>query len=414
MDIGAYGSWHDNCQTHYERKPPKGAGCMEVFWFLPTHGDGRYLGSGEQARTVNHAYLKQIAQAADELGFVGVLLPTGRSCEDAWVVASTLVPVTTKLKFLVAIRPGIISPTAAARMAATFDRLSDGRLLINVVTGGDPDEAIGDGVFLSHDERYEVTEEFLQVWREAVAGRAISLHGKHIRVENAKVLYPSVQKPHPPLYFGGSSKVAYGLAARQVDVYLTWGEPPQAVEEKISAVRRLAEEQGRSLKFGIRLHVIVRETEQEAWDAANDLIRYVDDDTIARAQKTFARFDSEGQRRMAELHRGGRENLEVSPNLWAGVGLVRGGAGTALVGDPATVTRRMQEYADLGIDTFILSGYPHLEEAYRVADLLFPHLPLSSKSERSVGNITGPFGELVANEHQPRTADATLVPVQQP
>ena len=116
---------------------------------------------------------------------------------------------------------------------------------------------------------------------------------------------------------------------------------------------------------------------------------------------------------MAELHRGGRDKLEVSPNLWAGVGLVRGGAGTALVGDAATVAKRMQEYADLGIETFILSGYPHLEEAYRVADLLFPHLPVSSSSERSVGNVTGPFGELVANEHQPGPTTATLVPAQQ-
>jgi alkanesulfonate monooxygenase len=386
---------------------------MQVFWFLPTHGDGRYLGTSQQARTVNYGYLKQIAQAADQLGFQGVLLPTGRSCEDAWVVASTLVPVTTRLKFLVAIRPGIISPTAAARMAATFDRLSDGRLLINVVTGGDPDEALGDGVFLSHDERYEVTEEFLQIWREAVAGNPISLSGKHLKVENAKVLYPSVQKPHPPLYFGGSSKVAYGLAARQVDVYLTWGEPPQQVAEKIEVVRQLAAEYGRTIKFGIRLHVIVRETEREAWAAANDLIRYVDDETIARAQKTFARFDSEGQRRMAELHRGGREKLEVSPNLWAGVGLVRGGAGTALVGDPATVAQRMQEYSDLGIETFILSGYPHLEEAYRVADLLFPHLLLSTRVEQRAGNVTGPFGELVANEYQPRAEAATPVPAQQ-
>jgi alkanesulfonate monooxygenase len=159
--------------------------------------------------------------------------------------------------------------------------------------------------------------------------------------------------------------------------------------------------------------VIVRETEQEAWAAANDLIRYVDDETISRAQKTFARFDSEGQRRMAELHRGGRKKLEVSPNLWAGVGLVRGGAGTALVGDPATVAKRMQEYADLGIETFILSGYPHLEEAYRVADLLFPHLPVSLRLERSAGNVTGPFGELVANEYQPSATSATPVPVPQ-
>ncbi|MGD0986754.1 MAG: FMNH2-dependent alkanesulfonate monooxygenase [Candidatus Sulfotelmatobacter sp.] len=377
---------------------------MEVFWFLPTHGDGRYLGSAEQARSVSYAYLKQIAQAADELGFHGVLLPTGRSCEDAWVVASTLIPVTTKLKFLVAIRPGIISPTAAARQTATFDRLSNGRLLINVVTGGDPDEALGDGVFLSHDERYEVTDEFLQVWREAVAGRAISLNGKHLRVENARVLYPAVQKPHPPLYFGGSSKVAYDLAARQVDVYLTWGEPPQQVEEKIETVRRLAEKEGRKVRFGIRLHVIVRETEREAWNAADDLIRYLDDETIAKAQKAFSRFDSEGQRRMAQLHGGSRDKLEVSPNLWAGVGLVRGGAGTALVGDSATVAKRMQEYANLGIETFILSGYPHLEEAYRVADLLFPHLPVASKPATPFGNVTGPFGELVANEYTPQRA----------
>jgi alkanesulfonate monooxygenase len=391
----------------------KGAAIMQVFWFLPTHGDGRYLGSAEQARTVSYAYLKQIAQAADELGFQGVLLPTGRSCEDAWVVASTLLPVTTRLKFLVAIRPGVTSPTAAARQAATFDRLSNGRLLINVVTGGDPDEAVGDGVFLSHDERYEVTEEFLQIWREAVAGRAISLSGKHLRVEKAKVLYPAVQKPHPPLYFGGSSKVAYGLAARQVDVYLTWGEPPQQVEEKISAVRKLAAEQGRSVRFGIRLHVIVRETEQQAWAAAEDLIRYLDDETIAKAQKAFSRFDSEGQRRMAQLHSGSRDKLEVSPNLWAGVGLVRGGAGTALVGDPKTVAKRMQEYADLGIETFILSGYPHLEEAYRVADLLFPQLGVNTRERAAFGNVTGPFGELVANEYSPQTSSVQAQTVQQ-
>jgi alkanesulfonate monooxygenase len=359
---------------------------MEVFWFLPTHGDGRYLGTKEQSRNVNYGYLKQIAQAADELGFHGMLLPTGSNCEDAWIVAATLVPVTTRLKFLVAIRPGVTSPTAAARMAATFDRLSGGRLLVNVVTGGDPDEAKGDGVFLSHDERYEVTDEFLQIWREAVAGRAISFQGKHLHVEGARAQYPAVQKPHPPLYFGGSSGVANDLAARLIDVYLTWGEPPQQVAEKIATIRRLAAEQGRSIRFGIRLHIIVRETEQEAWRAADDLIRYVDEEVIAKAQKAFARFDSEGQRRMSRLHTGSREDLIIGPNLWAGVGLVRKGAGTALVGDPATVAKRMLEYADLGIETFILSGFPHLEEAYRVADLLFPRLPVAIRPETPGGN----------------------------
>lgn len=372
---------------------------MDVFWFLPTHGDGRYLGTRKQARHVNHHYLAQIARAADELGFGGVLLPTGRSCEDAWMVAASLIAETERLKFLVAIRPGSISPTASARMAATLDRLSGGRLLINVVTGGDPEEAAGDGVFLAHDERYQVTDEFLTIWRGVLSGETVSFKGKYLHVEGAKVLYPPVQHPYPPLYFGGSSAAAQELAAKQGDLYLTWGEPPASVAEKIADVRRRAAAFGRALRFGIRLHIIVRETAQEAWTAANDLIRHVDDAMVAQAQKTFSRFDSEGQRRMSALHKGSRDRLEVSPNLWAGVGLVRGGAGTALVGDPETVAARMLEYAALGIDTFILSGYPHLEEAYRVADLLFPLLPVSVRQTEAAGSITGPFGELVANEH---------------
>ena len=155
---------------------------------------------------------------------------------------------------------------------------------------------------------------------------------------------------------------------------LTWGEPPAAVAEKIEQVRAKAAKLGRTIRFGIRLHVIVRETNDEAWKAADKLISHLDDETIARAQASLSRFDSVGQQRMAALHGGSRDNLEVSPNLWAGVGLVRGGAGTALVGDGPTVAARVKEYADLGIDTFIFSGYPHLEESYRVAELLFPHL----------------------------------------
>jgi alkanesulfonate monooxygenase len=201
-----------------------------------------------------------------------------------------------------------------------------------------------------------------------------------------------VQKPHPPLYFGGSSKVAIELAARQVDVYLTWGEPPALVAEKIAQVRRRAEELGRNIRFGIRLHIIVRETAQKAWNAANELIQYVDDETVANAQKSLARFDSEGQKRMSALHGGSRDNLEISPNLWAGVGLVRGGAGTALVGDPETVAQRLLEYSDLGIETFILSGYPHLEESYRVAELLFPLLPFANRPVQGDGGVAAIAG----------------------
>ena len=374
---------------------------LNLFWFLPTHGDGHYLGSNDAARPVDHAYLQQIAQAADRLGFTGVLIPTGRSCEDAWLVAASMIPVTQRLKFLVALRPSVTSPTVAARQAATLDRLSNGRALFNLVTGSDPEELAADGVFLNHQERYEASAEFTHIWRRLLEGETVDHEGKHIQVKGAKLLFPPVQQPRPPLYFGGSSDVAQDLAAEQVDLYLTWGEPPHLVKEKIEQVRAKAAAHGRTVRFGIRLHVIVRETNEEAWDAANRLISQLDDETIAKAQAAFARTDSVGQHRMAALHGGKRDNLEISPNLWAGVGLVRGGAGTALVGDGSTVAERINEYAALGIDSFILSGYPHLEEAYRVGELLFPHLDVAIP-QIPQPRLVHERGEVVANDFIPR------------
>ena len=350
---------------------------MNIFWFLPMHGDGSHLGTLKGARSLDYPYLRQIAQAADHLGYGGILIPTGKTCEDSWVVASSLIPATERLRFLIAVRPGLISPTVAARMAATLDRLSGGRLLVNVVAGGDPEELAGDGLFLDHDARYHCAGEFLTVWRKLMEGETVDFEGKYIHVSGAKLAFPPIQKPYPPLFFGGSSAAGHELAAEQIDRYLTWAEPPEKVRDKLDDVRRRAKAYGRKISFGLRVNVIVRETEAEAWHAADELIKYLDDETIANAQQAFARFDSEGQKRMSLLHQGKRQNLEVSPNLWAGVGLVRGGAGTALVGSPGTVAARLQAYADLGIDTFVLSGYPHLEEAYRVAELLFPLLPLN-------------------------------------
>ncbi|GAB4190601.1 MAG: FMNH2-dependent alkanesulfonate monooxygenase [Roseiflexaceae bacterium] len=347
---------------------------MDIFWFLPTGGDGRYLGTTVGARPTDAVYLRQIAQAVDSLGYAGALLPTSNVCMDAWVVASSLIPVTRRMKFLVAARPGLMSPTLSARMAASLDQLSEGRLVINVVTGGDPVELAGDGVHLEHDGRYEVTDEFLRIWRGLMRGETVDFAGKHLKVSGGKLEYMPVQRPYPTLYFGGSSPAGIAVAARHADVYLTWGEPPALVAEKIAAARRAAAAEGRTLRFGIRLHVIARETEGEAWDEAERLLRYVDDEAIARAQALLARQDSHGQKRQGSLHGGGRDALVISPNLWAGVGLVRSGVGTALVGNPEQIAERMREYAALGIDTFILSGYPHLEEAYRFAELVFPAL----------------------------------------
>ncbi|HWK38427.1 MAG TPA: FMNH2-dependent alkanesulfonate monooxygenase, partial [Hyphomicrobium sp.] len=370
---------------------------INVFWFIPTFGDNRYLGTSLGSRQADLPYLRQVAQAADTLGYYGVLLPTGRACEDSWIVASALAPLTERLKFLVAVRPGLQSPTVAARMTATLDRISNGRLLINVVTGGDPVENRGDGLFVDHKERYALTREFLDVYRAVLSGETVTYNGRYVRTEDARLTYPPLQTPYPPLYFGGSSDAAHEVAAKTIDKYLTWGEPPADVAKKIVSVREAAKAQGRDITFGIRLHVIVRETNELAWQAADKLIEHLSDDAIDAAQQVFARMDSVGQSRMTQLHGGRRDKLEVSPNLWAGVGLVRGGAGTALVGDPDTVAARIDEYRRIGIDSFILSGYPHLEESYRVAELLLPKLPLSHRAGTSSNVLNmGPFGETIA------------------
>jgi alkanesulfonate monooxygenase len=365
---------------------------LSFFWFIPTHGDGRYLGSSDGERQPDFQYFKQVAQAADRLGFDGVLLPTGQNCEESWITATGLAAVTEKLKYLVALRPGVTLPTFAARQAAALDRLSNGRLLLNVVVGGNPVELAGDGVFLPHGERYEQAGEFLEIFRRLLSGETVDFVGKHYRVEGGRIDQRAIQAPHPPLFLGGSSEPGQDLAAEQVQTYLTWGEPVAQVAEKIASVRQRAAARGRKLRFGIRLHFIVRETEEEAWRAADRLISKVSENQISVAQARFTQqMDSVGQRRMSELHGGDRNNLVVAPNLWAGVGLVRNGAGTALVGTPKQVAERLREYHAVGIDTVIGSGYPHLEESYRVAELLFPELGLGASRRSLHENVSNEF-----------------------
>jgi alkanesulfonate monooxygenase len=345
-------------------------GAPGIFWFLPTAGDGRHLGA--PTRLNGFAYLSAVAQAADSLGFDGVLLPTGGLSEDTIVIASALIALTRRLRFLVAVRPGLISPILAARITASMDRISAGRVSLNVVSGSGKSDF--EGLPLSHAQRYELAREWLAAFRGAFGSVAVNIQGRHIHIENGKALLASVQQPYPPIYFGGSSDEALGVAAEHVDVYLSWGERPEEVAQKISTVRRQAESNARQVRFGLRAHIIVREREEEAWSEAERLIEHLSDQQIAKAQAAFAASESVGQSRMARLHRGSRDSLRIGPNLWAGVGLVRGGAGTAFVGSPANIARALDQYRAIGIETFILSGYPHLEEAYRTAELLFPAL----------------------------------------
>lgn len=360
---------------------------IDFLWFLPSGGDQRYLASTIGARAASPAYLREVATAADHLGFSGVLLPTGPLCADAWITAASLAPVTERLRLLVALRPGLTLPAESVRQAAALDRISDGRLLLNVVTGGSTELLEKDGIFLGHRERYEQTAEFLDIFRHLAIGETVTRDGKYLPIKGGKLRFPFVQKPHAPIWFGGSSEIAREIAGEHVDVYLAWGEPPQQLKEVVDDVRARAARHGRTIKFGIRLHFIVRETEGEAWDAASDLIKHVSDSDIAAFQQAISKTESVGQQRMRELHGGSRDKLEVSPNLWAGIGLVRTGAGTALVGDPETIAERLQEYADIGVDTVIGSGYPHLEEAYRVAELLFPKLNLVHQLRRIEGGF---------------------------
>ncbi len=359
---------------------------VKLHWFLPTNGDshtdlslGNAVGAhgariddaATNARKADLGYMSQVARAAESLGFEAALTPTSSWCEEAWVITAALTQLTRSFKYLVAFRPGLQSPTLAAQAAATYQRVSGDRLLLNVVVGGDAVEQRRYGDTIGKDSRYARADEFLAVVRELWTGEEVNFSGEWYEIEAARLLDPPAW---PTVYLGGSSAAAIDVAARRADVFLTWGEPPEAVAAKLDAVREAAELEGRELGFGIRLHAITRDTAEEAWAVADRMLANLSDEQIAKAQSIQSVSESEGQRRMTELHGGRTDHLEVAPNLWAGIGLVRGGAGTALVGSHEEVADRIAEYHDLGIDEFILSGYPHLEEAYRVGEGLIPVL----------------------------------------
>jgi alkanesulfonate monooxygenase len=365
---------------------------INLHWFLPTSDDGRGItgrahplpaaGTPQRhpaavKRAPDIEYLAQVAKAAELAGFDGVLTPTGVWCEDAWLITAALTRETRRLRFIVAFRPGFLSPTLAAHMAGTFQRLSGGRLVLNIVNGGQDDEQRKFGDPLPHDERYARCAEFLTIVRGAWSGRPFDFTGDYYQVEGASVFAPP--DPRPDIYFGGSSPAAGQVAAGHADVYLTWGEPPSQVAEKIDWIRRLAKERGREMRFGIRLHAIARDTADDAWAEAARMLAALDPGEVESTQRALAASGSVGQRRQRELHAayrasGDPRDLEIHPNLWVGVGLVRGGSGAALVGSHRQVADLIEEYAALGIEEFIMSGYPHLEEAYWWGEGVIPEL----------------------------------------
>lgn len=357
---------------------------MNVFWYL-TAPDGRAPWTPAGARALDYRYMQQLARGYDHLGFTGALFATG--AHDVWVLGSTLMSYTDDLNFLLAIHPGLIQPTLLAKMAATFQEFSKGRLLLNIVSG-DAKMLGAYGMKMEHDERYLMADEYLTIFKRLFAGETVTYEGRYFSVEGAKLALPAGDKIKiPPLWFGGSSDAAIEVAAKHVDTYLSWGETPDEIGARVKKVNERAAAHGRTLSHGVRLYVILRDTDEEAWAEADKLLALMDDDAIAANQRFVGKSDSIGQQRMSALHKGKRpkhaRELEIAPNLWAGLGLVRPGPGTAIVGSPETVVATLREYHERGIETFILSGMPLLEEAYRFAEKVLPHLPVKRHEQNA-------------------------------
>ncbi|AUC12720.1 alkanesulfonate monooxygenase [Rhizobium sp. Y9] len=351
---------------------------MNVFWYMCAP-DGAYPWQPEGSRRVDLGYYKQLALAYDQLGYTGALFATG--AHDVWVLAGALLSYTERLKLLVAIHPGLIAPTLLGKMAATLQEFSRGRLLINVVSG-DAKMLGAYGMTMPHDDRYEMADEYLQIWHRLFAGETVDFNGHYFQTQGAKLALPVGQGIEPPpLWFGGASDKAIDVAAKHVETYLSWGETPDQIGAKVDLVKARAEKLGRELEYGIRLYVIVRDTDEEAWAAAADLYGRMDEAAIAANQRFVGKTDSVGQQRMTAMHGGQKpenlRDLEIAPNLWAGIGLVRPGPGTAIVGSPDTVIRTLEAYKKAGVNTFILSGMPLLEEAFRFGEKVLPRLDVS-------------------------------------
>lgn len=371
-------------------------------WFLPTAGDGHYVGvAPERKPTLD--YLIQVSQAAEQAGFEFVLIPTGGACLDAWVVGSAIMSHTQTLRPLVAVRPGLVAPVLAARMTAALDILSDGRAMINVVTGSSIQdlEELGDPLAQEHDERYARAQEYLEVMKQSLsqtAGPAASeftrkdeaslskvnnaqqpFSGKYYQFKRAATMPTTIQQPYPPFYLGGSSPAAIRTAVEYADTYLMWGEPHEWISQQIAEVEaaraKYEAETGtrRELRYGLRAQVLVRDSEEEAWAAAWNLISKVSPETSKYAQAAFAKTDATNQQRQNELREQSQHNGFVAgPNLWTGLSTVRSGGAILIVGTAEQVADRLVEYAELGVSTFILSGYPHLEEGENFGRLAMP------------------------------------------
>jgi alkanesulfonate monooxygenase len=347
---------------------------LDLLWFCQLASDGEFIGSGPTRRPTL-PYLSSLVETAAEMGFSSLLTATNFHAEnDAWTASVATLARTEGAGLLIAVRPGMFNPAVFAKMAATAATLFPGRVRINIVTGSNPAENAMYGDHETHDMRYSRTREWIALMRRLWSEPLVDFAGTFYQCQGAK-LEP---KPNPaiPIYLGGHSESAQRLAAELADVYLVWADTLDGIAARLASMREAEALVGRRVPHGMRCHVIVRETEAEAWAAADRLISRIDPAVRAAFVEAAGRTDSEGQRRQIALSTG--SSLVVEDNLWAGVGLARTGVGLAIVGNPEQVERKLRAYQALGISTFILSGYPHLEECRRFGELVMPRLRASS------------------------------------
>lgn len=341
-------------------------------WFIPTSGDTTALREMAEMPPSMELF-ERVGRAAEAAGFSYALVPVQTACWEAWISCAMIAARTERLTMLVAARPGLIAPTVMAKMISTFDQLTGGRIAINLIAGGGAAELGADGLFHDHDERYEIMAETValmkRVWTETAP---VTHKGRWFDVQRAVVRPQPYQQPYPRFYLGGISEAAVEVCAEHADVYLFWGDTPENIAERIAQARARAAAHGRAdrLAFGMRLQVIVRDTEDEAWAAAEELIAGAGD--VHRGAIAGMWEQSESNTRMKEL--AALPGHLLAPHLWSGISTLRPGAGVAVVGDPKQVAATLQEFADIGCTEFCLSGYPHDVEAERFGRVVMPLL----------------------------------------
>ena len=334
-----------------EKKP-------EISWFgALCDDDYEFLGVVAPELRSSWEHCHDIVLCAEENGFDNILLPSGYELGiDATSFASAVSVATSRIRLLLAVRMGEMWLPQLARQMATIDQMSSGRLTINIISSDLPGQELESG------PRYKRTQEYMKVLRELLNGNPIDFHGQFVDLEIEAPRVRTVSGQCPPFYFGGFSEAAKETAAMESDVFLTWPDTVKGVESIVSDMKERASGYGRKLKYGLRAHVIVRETEQEAREAANRLVSQVDDQQGAEIRNRSLDAVSVGVSRQTELRKNSDGDGFIEDNLWTGVGRARSGAGAAIVGDPDQVKKKINAYMDAGINAFILSGYPHISE----------------------------------------------------